>query len=84
MGKKCSPCCLGKILVIVGALQVGLVGAFGFDLLGTLLGSMPLVLRIVQVLIGVAAVLSILCLMKCCKKGSCGTSSCAPPAGGQV
>ena len=83
MGKKCSPCCLGKILVIVGALQVGLVGAFGFDLLGTLLGSMPLVLRIVQVLIGVAVVLSILCLMKCCKKGSCSAPS-APQAGGQM
>ena len=81
---KCNTCAVTKVLVIVGALQVGLVGAFGFDLLGALLGGMPMVLRIVQVLVGVAAVLALVCLVKG-KKGSCGAPpAAAPPAGGQM
>jgi uncharacterized membrane protein YuzA (DUF378 family) len=40
-----------KWLVVLGALEVGLMGAFGFDLVGSLLGSWPMVVRFVYVLV---------------------------------
>lgn len=43
-------------LVLVGALNWGLVGLFSFNLVTTLLGSMPSAVMIVYVLIGVSAV----------------------------
>lgn len=44
------------ILVIIGALNWGLVGLFSFDLVTAILGSIPVLVRIVYVLVGVAAV----------------------------
>lgn len=46
---------VSKWLVILGALEVGLMGALNMDLLGMLLGGWPLVLKVVYVLIGAAA-----------------------------
>jgi len=34
---------VSKWLVVLGALEVGLMGVLGFDLVGTLLGSWPFV-----------------------------------------
>lgn len=44
------------LLVIVGALNWGLVGLVGFNLVETLLGSMPMVMNLVYILVGVSAV----------------------------
>lgn len=44
------------ILVIVGALNWGLIGLFNFDLVNTLLGSAPSMQKIVYILVGVSAV----------------------------
>lgn len=44
------------ILVAIGALNWGLVGLFGFDLVAALFGDMTLLARVVYVLVGVAAV----------------------------
>lgn len=44
------------ILVVVGALNWGLVGAFGFDLVKSLFGDMSVISRIVYVLVGLAGV----------------------------
>jgi uncharacterized membrane protein YuzA (DUF378 family) len=44
------------ILVAVGALNWGLVGLFGFDLVATLFGDMTLISRIIYVLVGISAV----------------------------
>lgn len=44
-------------LVLVGALNWGLIGLFNFNLVTTLLGSMPSAVMIVYVLIGASAVL---------------------------
>jgi hypothetical protein len=41
-------------LVVIGALNWGLVGAFGFDLVAALLGEMTMASRIVYVLVGLA------------------------------
>lgn len=44
------------VLVIVGGLNWGLVGLFGFDLVEAILGSVPTLQTIVYVLVGLAAV----------------------------
>ena len=46
---------LTVILMIVGGLNWGLVGLFGFDLVKTLLGDMSLLSRIVYLLVGISA-----------------------------
>ncbi len=43
-------------LVIIGALNWGLIGLFGFNLVNALLGSWPMVETVVYVLVGVSAV----------------------------
>ena len=44
------------ILVIVGALNWGLVGIFGFDLVATIFGAMSMISRVVYSLVGISAV----------------------------
>lgn len=80
MMKKCSVGMVAFVLVIVGALNWGLVGAFQFNLVNTLLGMWPMVERIVYVLVGLAAIVEILHMMgkckKCCEGGACKSGSC--------
>ena len=54
-------------LVIIGGLNWGLVGAFRFDLVATLLGDMSLLARIVYTLVGLAAIDMIAAAMKLAK-----------------
>lgn len=79
-------------LLLIGGLNWGLVGLFGFDLVDWLLGSWPIVARIVYVLVGLSAVLML--FKKKGKKGMGGDKKMedkpadmpkpeAPPAGGQ-
>jgi uncharacterized protein len=44
------------VLLVVGGLNWGLVGAFEFDLVATLFGAMSPVTRVVYVLVGLSAV----------------------------
>jgi uncharacterized protein len=44
------------VLVIVGGLNWGLVGAFNFDLVATLFGAMSVISKIVYVLVGLSAI----------------------------
>lgn len=44
------------LLVIVGALNWGLVGLLDFNLVEMLLGSMPMAVQVVYVLVGASAV----------------------------
>jgi uncharacterized protein len=44
------------VLLIVGGLNWGLVGAFNFDLVATIFGDMTALSRIVYVLVGLAAI----------------------------
>jgi len=55
------------ILVLVGALNWGLVGFFGFDLVATLLGQGTMLARIVYMLVGVSALYCLFIWMKGCK-----------------
>lgn len=47
---------IALVLVIVGALNWGLVGFFEFDLVATLFGDMTMISRIVYSLVGLAAI----------------------------
>lgn len=47
---------VAAVLLVVGGLNWGLVGAAEFDLVATLFGTMSLLSRVVYVLVGVAAV----------------------------
>lgn len=47
---------MAGVLLVVGGLNWGLVGAAQFDLVATLFGTMSLLSRVVYVLVGVAAV----------------------------
>lgn len=55
------------VLVLVGALNWGLVGAFEFNLVETLFGDMTTLSRIVYVLVGVSAVYLVLTIGKLAK-----------------
>ena len=48
------------ILVIVGALNWGLVGFFGIDLVASIFGDMSLLSRIVYGLVGISAIFLLL------------------------
>ena len=69
----CTVCKLVGLLVGIGAVNWGLVGAFHRDLVAKFLGDMTTSARAVYVLIGVAGVLKLLSLVKCCpcQKGGC-------------
>lgn len=48
---------IARLLVVIGALNWGLIGLFGFDLVAFLFGGqMSLVSRIVYTLVGIAGV----------------------------
>ena len=47
------------ILLVIGGLNWGLVGAFEFDLVATIFGNMTMVSRIVYVLVGLSALVEI-------------------------
>ncbi len=47
---------VSRILVIVGALNWGLVGAFRYNLVEMLLGSVPVLFMLVYILVGIAGV----------------------------
>lgn len=44
------------VLVMIGALNWGLVGLFGWNLVGALFGDMSLISRLIYILVGLAAV----------------------------
>ena len=47
------------VLVIVGGLNWGLMGLFEFNLVETLLESLPLIEKVVYVLVGLSAIVTI-------------------------
>jgi uncharacterized membrane protein YuzA (DUF378 family) len=80
---------VGKILLIIGGLNWGLVGVgmlMGSDwnVVGMLLGSWPMVLAVVYILVGIAAIMKIFgCRCKKCMSGVCAPEGSAP-AGGKM
>ena len=48
------------ILLVVGGINWGLVGLSGFNLVETVLGSWPMLVKIVYILVGLSAVYELL------------------------
>lgn len=55
---------IALILVIIGAVNWGLVGAFKLDLVAAILGSIPLLATIVYILVGLAGLYTIYYIVK--------------------
>ncbi len=70
----CGVCKIVGLLVGIGALNWGLVGVFGIDLVEKALGMMTTPARIVYGIIGLAGAIKLVSFVKacpCCKTGSC-------------
>lgn len=61
------------ILLIIGGLNWGLVGVFGFDLVAALLGAGTMLARVVYIVVGLAAIYALLYALKGC--GKCDSKS---------
>ena len=55
---------VAKILVIIGAINWGLVGLFELDLVQLILGTIPILATVVYVLVGIAGLWMIYGLVK--------------------
>ena len=53
------------VLVIIGALNWGLVGIFGFDLVAAIFGEMTVLSRIIYSLVGVSGIITALTMHQC-------------------
>ena len=53
------------VLVLIGALNWGLVGIFGFDLVAAIFGDMTILTRIIYSLVGVSAIIAALSMPHC-------------------
>lgn len=58
---------VGYILVIVGALNWGLIGLFNFNLVNLVFGSVPWLERLLYILIGIFAVYDLVTHKGTCK-----------------
>lgn len=68
------------ILLVIGGLNWLLVGAFGYDVVAALLGAGSIVSRIVYILVGLSAIVSIFSHKKDCKACDVVSPSSAPAA----
>ncbi len=75
--KSCVGCKIVGLLVGIGALNWGLVGIFRVDAVAKLLGPMSTASRAVYALIGIAGLLKLISLVKCCP---CQTKGCQTPS----
>jgi len=55
---------IALVLLVIGGLNWGLVGLFSFDLVEAVLGSIPILQKIVYVLVGLSAAYTIYFLTK--------------------
>ena len=65
-GKSCVICKIVGLLVGIGALNWGLVGLFQVDVVERTLGMMTGASRAVYTIIGLAGLLKLVSLVKCC------------------
>ena len=57
------------LLLIIGGIDLGLLGLFGWDLLTLVFGFSPILLRIVYIIIGLSALWQIMPLTKTMQAG---------------
>ena len=71
MKQNCFICKIVGLLVVIGAINWGLYGIWGIDLVAKLLGDMTTASKVVYGLVGVAGVIKLIsCIKDCpaCKK----------------
>lgn len=56
------------ILVLIGAINWGLIGLFNFDLVARLLGEMTTATRAVYTIVGLSAIVSLITFLMCISK----------------
>ena len=66
MKQGCIVCKIVALLVIIGALNWGLIGAAKINLVERLLSNIPHAVRLVYVLIGLAGLMKLICCFKEC------------------
>lgn len=59
------------IFVIFGAIDLGLMGIFQYQLIPSILGQQDILVRIVYALIGLCGIWLIFLTCKCCKSAKC-------------
>lgn len=59
---------IAMVILIIGGLNWGLVGFFGFDLVATIFGDMSSASKVVYDIVGIAALVVLLTLPGMCKK----------------
>ena len=72
-GKKCIVCKIAGLLVVIGAINWGLVGAFQFNLVDKIFGEMSMIGRIIYVAVGLSGLIGLFTCLKECK-ACCKTS----------
>ncbi len=63
---------LTYVLVFIGALNWGLIGLFGFNLVNALFSFSPIIENLVYILVGVSAIVELKNHMSCCAECSTG------------
>lgn len=66
------PPIIGKvayILMVIGAINWGLVGLLDMNLVTLIFGSIPILVKIIYILVGLSGVYALFCMIT--KKGSC-------------
>ena len=71
--KECIVCKVVGLLVGIGALNWGLLALFNLDLVARVLGPMTGAAKIAYIVIGIAGLLKLISLVKCCP---CQTKGC--------
>lgn len=56
---------IAYVLVLIGALNWGLVGIFGFDLVAAIFGDMTAMTRIIYSLVGISAIIAAFTVHHC-------------------
>ena len=51
---------ISYVLVVIGALNWGLIGVFDFDLVATLFGEMTYLTRVIYSLVGLSGIVSVI------------------------
>ncbi len=64
MGEKDGLGMIAKVLVIIGGLNWGLVGAINLDVVKAIFGSIPVLQQVVYLLVGLSALYMVLGLFK--------------------
>jgi len=70
---------IAYVLTIIGAINWGLIGLFGFNLVAAIFGDMTVLARIVYTLVGISAVFTAFTMHDCeqigiyetCESGNC-------------